>query len=265
MSEPTLPKPTLPEPTLPEPTALLLAAGKGTRMRSPLPKPLVPVAGRALVLRAMDAFAETGVTRQVLVVGHGADAVMAAVGDRATYALQADQRGMAHAVECAREAVGDAPEIYVFVGDTALMRPESIRALRDRHRATGALCSFLTADFPRRLPYARVLRDLDGRLLGCVEERDASPAQAAVRELLGSHYLFRAEGLWPHLAAIGPHPRTGERYLTDIIGILLARGERVEAVRIPDWRELVGPNTPEELAWAEAVLAGEDPPLPEGS
>lgn len=246
-----------------EPSALILAAGKGTRMRSALPKPLVPVAGRPLVLRLIDAFRATGVADVVLVIGHGADEVRAAVGGAARYALQLEQRGMAHAVECAREALGDAAEIYVFVGDTALMRPDSITRLRDRHRASGAAASFLSAVFPVSLPYARVLRDEAGRLLGCVEERDASPEQAAVRELLGSHYLFRADALWPRLARIGPHPRTGERYLTDIIGLLLADGERVEAVPVADWRELVGPNTPEEVAWAEAVLAGADAPLPE--
>lgn len=250
---------------MPEPAALILAAGKGTRMGSTLPKPLVPLAGRALLLRLIDAFQETGVTEISVVVGHGADQVRAAVGARARYALQPDPQGMAHAVACGRVAVGEASELYVFVGDTALMRPASIRALRDHHRATGAAATFLSAVFPQRLPYARVLREADGRLRGCVEERDASPEQAAVRELLGSHYLFRAEALWPRLARIGPHPRTGERYLTDIIDILIADGERVEALRIPDWRELVGPNTPAELAWAERVLAGEDLPLPEGA
>lgn len=249
---------------MPEPSALVLAAGKGTRMRSPLPKPLVPVAGRAIVSRLLDALRAAGVEDVVLVVGHGADEVMAAVGDRARYALQAEQRGMAHAVACAREAVGEARELYIFVGDSALMRPESVRALRDAHRRTGAACSFLTAIFPSPLPYARVLRGPDSQVIAAVEERDATPEQREVRELLGSHYLFSTDALWANLGAIQPHPRTGELYLTDIIGILLAQGAQVQAVRIPDWRELVGPNTPEEVRWAEAVLAGEDPPLPEG-
>lgn len=246
-----------------EPSALVLAAGKGTRMRSTLPKPLVPVAGVPLVTRLLDALAEAGVRDVVLVVGHGADQVMQAVGPRARYALQPEPRGMAHAVDCAHEAMGEADELYVFVGDTALLRPASIRALRDHHRNSGAAASFLTATFAPRLPYARVVRGPDGSVARCVEERDAGPDELPIREYLSSHYLFRAEALWPYLGDIRPHPVTGELYLTDILGLLLEDGQRVEAVSIPDWRELVGPNTPAEVAWAEAVLRGEDPPFPE--
>lgn len=247
------------------PTALVLAAGKGTRMRSTLPKPLVPVAGVPLVLRLLDALEATGVTDKVLVVGHGAAEVRAAVGDRARTAMQEDQRGMAHAVAVARDTVGPADEIYVFVGDTALLRPASIQALCDEHRRRGAAVSFLTATFPHRLPYARVIRAPDGSVDRCVEERDASPEERAVREYLSSHYLFRADALWPYLPGIQPHPRTQELYLTDILALLRADGRRIEAVSIPDWRELVGPNTPEEVQWAEGVLAGEDPPFPDES
>ena len=246
-----------------EPSALVLAAGKGTRMRSPLPKPLVPVAGRAIVLRLLDALAEAGVTDRVLVVGHGAEQVMAAVGDRARFALQTEQRGMAHAVACAREAMGDCEEIYVFVGDTALLRAASIRTLRDGHRASGAAVSFLTSDFPVRLPYARVIRGQRGEVSAVIEERDAPSGALALREYMSSHYLFRADGLWPYLERVKPHPVTGELYLTDVLGMVLAEGRLVNAVSIPDWRELVGPNTPEEVSWAEGVLAGEDPPFPE--
>ena len=246
-----------------EPSALVLAAGKGTRMHSPLPKPLVPVGGRAIVLRLLDALAEAGVSDRVLVVGHGEASVRAAVGDRARFVTQHEQRGMAHAVACAREAMGDASEIYVFVGDTALLRPASIRALRDAHRARRAAVSFLTADFPVRLPYARVLRGPDGGVAAVIEERDAPSDALAVRQYMSSHYLTRADALWPYLDRVKPHPVTGELYLTDVLGMVLAEGRLVHAERIPDWRELVGPNTPEEVAWAEGVLAGEDRPFPE--
>lgn len=244
----------------PPPSALVLAAGRGTRMRSTRPKPLMPVAGRPIALWLLDSFAAAGVTDVVAVVGYGAEQVQAALAGRARFALQAQQLGMAHAVASAREALGDAAEIFVFVGDGPLVRPESIRALLAHHRATDAAVSFLCADFPIDLPYARIIQDADGRVIRAVEARDADPADLAARRLLGSHYLFQAAALWRWLGDIQPHPQTGERYLTDILGLMLAAGERVEALVIPDWRELVGPNTPEELVWAEGVLADREAP-----
>lgn len=245
-----------------DPTAIILAAGRGTRMRSTLPKPLVPVAGRAIVARLIDSLEAAGVGDVVLVVGFGADQVRAALGDRVRYAVQADQQGMAHAVECAREAAGDASELLVFVGDGPLVRPQSVSRLIEVHRATGAAASFLTARFPVHLPYARVAFDATGSVSAATEARDATSEALALPHYLSSHYLFRAAALWPRLARIAPHPRTGERYLTDIVGLLIADGLRVQAVEIDDWRELVGPNTPEEVAWAEGVLAGHEPPFP---
>jgi bifunctional N-acetylglucosamine-1-phosphate-uridyltransferase/glucosamine-1-phosphate-acetyltransferase GlmU-like protein len=237
-------------------TALVLAAGRGTRMRSPLPKPLVPLAGRPLVAHLLDAIQEAGISRTVLVVGHGAELVREALGPGHAWALQEPQFGMAHAVEVARDAVGDAPLVFVSVGDSPLLRAETIRRLLHHHLETRAACSFLTALFPEPPPYARVIRDGEGRLRACVEERDASPEEREVRELLSSHYLFEAESLWSGLPGIRPHPVTGERYLTDILALLLARGARVAPLCVDDWRELVGLNTPEELAWAEGLLAG---------
>lgn len=234
--------------------AVVLAAGKGTRMKSDLPKPLVPLAGRGLTLRLMDAVAAAGIGRRVAVVGHGADQVRAALPDDIHTPLQAVRDGTASAVACGQEAAGDAPHVFVLVGDSPLLTAGSLRALFDHHVATGAACSFLTATFPVSYPYARVIRDEDGGVLGCIEERDCTPEQAALRELLTSHYVFDAAALWAALTRVPRHPETGERYLTDVIALIREAGGRVEAVSIPDWRELVGLNTPEEVAWAESVL-----------
>ena len=120
---------------------------------------------------------------------------------------------------------------------------------------TGAACSFLTAAFGQHYPYARVIRGLDGSVDAVIEERDCTPDQLHINEYLTSHFLFDAEALWSVLEDVKPHPDTEERYLTDAIGLLLAQGERVEAVQIDDWRELVGLNTPEDVAWAEGILS----------
>lgn len=245
------------------PTAVVLAAGRGSRMRSALPKPLVPVSGKPIVVRLLDSLDVAGLSDQIVVVGYGEAQVRAELGDRVRYARQPDPQGMAQAVEVARDAVGAASEVLVFVGDGPLVRPESVRRLVEVHRATGADASFLTARFPVHLPYARAFFDETGRVSRTVEARDATPEELAHPFYLSSHYLFRAEALWPRLRRIQPHPRTGERYLTDIVALLVAEGRRVQAVPIADWRELVGPNTPEEVVWAEGVLVGQDPPLPQ--
>jgi len=246
--------------------AVVLAAGRGTRMRSELPKPLVPLAGRGLVLRVLDALDGAGVTEQIVVVGHGAAAVREALPQGVHTPLQEVRDGTAAALGCAREAVGDAAAVFVLVGDSPLLRGESLAALARHHEETGAACSFLTAVFPEPPPYARVLRDDAGRVLGCVEERDCTPEQLAIRELLTSHFLFDAKALWWALARVKPHPVTGERYLTDVIEIMAEDGDGIEALRIDDWRELVGLNTPEEVAWAETVwaerMAAAGPPQP---
>lgn len=233
--------------------AVLLAAGKGTRMQSPLPKPLVPLAGRPLVLRLLDAVTAAGVDHTAVVVGHGAEQVRAALPDGVDTPLQAVRDGTAAAVQCAEAVCEDADEVLVFVGDSPLLSPESIRRLIDHRRATGAAAAFLTATFPIQLPYARVIRDAGGAFVECIEERDCTEEQAAIRGYLTSHYAFHGPTLWRLLRDIQPHPHTGERYLTDILGLVRRAGGRVETVEAASWEELVGLNTPEEVAWAEQV------------
>jgi len=235
--------------------AVLLAAGRGTRMRSHLPKPLVPLAGKGLVLHLLDAVHGAGVDRTVVVVGHGADQVQAALPEGADTALQEVRDGTASAVQCAESAVGPADEVLVFVGDSPLLTSESIEQLLAHRRQTSAAAAFLTARFPIRLPYARVIRDASGACVDCIEERDCTPEQAALREYLTSHYVFHGPTLWRLLPTITPHPVTGERYLTDILGAIRRDGGTVETVDAASWEELVGLNTPEEVAWAETVWA----------
>ena len=237
-----------------ETAVIVLAAGQGKRMRSNLPKPLVAVSGRPIIDWLLDAIRSAGVDTISVVVGHQADVMKAHLADDVLTPLQAERNGTAHAVDVARVSVQGAEEVFVFVGDSPLIRPESIRLLQQTHRETGAACSFLTADFGQHYPYARVIRSADGSVEAVIEERDCSSDQKAVTEYLTSHFLFDAAALWSVLDRIPVHPVTAERYLTDAIGLLLEEGGRIEAVRIDDWRELVGLNTPEDVAWAEAIL-----------
>jgi bifunctional N-acetylglucosamine-1-phosphate-uridyltransferase/glucosamine-1-phosphate-acetyltransferase GlmU-like protein len=236
-------------------TALILAAGRGTRMKSPLPKVLVPVAGRAIAQRLADNLREAGVSRLCFVVGHRADEVQAALGPRYDYVLQEQQLGMAHAVEMARASLeGRAEHVLVTVGDSPLLQPETIRGLIRRHLDTGAACTFFTATYEPPPPYARVIRDERGDVLYCIEERDCDEGQRAVRELLTSHYVFRADALWAHLASVPVHPVTGERYLTDITRSFQRHGLTMQAVPVEDSAELTGLNSLEDVAMAERWL-----------
>jgi bifunctional N-acetylglucosamine-1-phosphate-uridyltransferase/glucosamine-1-phosphate-acetyltransferase GlmU-like protein len=236
--------------------AVIMAAGRGTRMRSDLPKPLVPLAEKPLVQHLLEALGEAGVTKQIVVVGHDAPRVRAALGPHVHTALQPVLNGTASAVEAAQAAAGDSSEVLVTVGDSPLLTARSVRRLLEHHRKTEAACTFLTAHFERHFPYGRVLRDSEGRVIGCVEERNATPEQRRIQEYLSSHYVFQAEALWRVLPRIGAHPDSRERYLTDIIALLIQGGERVEALVIEDWKELVGLNTPEDVAWATEVIHG---------
>jgi len=250
--------PIAPDPMTADALALVLAAGKGTRMRSALPKVLVPLAGEPIVSRLLSTLESAGISRFVVVVGHQAEEVTKALGARALYALQAEQRGMAHAVAAARPVVDRLVprprHVLVTVGDSPLLRRETVERLLARHGDTGAHCTFLTAEFGDPPPYARVVRDAAGRVVRCVEEHSATPEERGIRELLTSHFVFEATTLFENVGAVRPSPVTGELYLTDMVAILLARGLRVEAVRCEDYRELVGLNTPEEVAWAEEIL-----------
>ena len=238
-----------------ESAVIILAAGQGKRMQSHLPKPLVPVLGRPILDHLLDAVNAAGIDEISVVVGHQAEIMRAHVGASVHTPYQAERNGTAHAVDVARSSVESADEVFVFVGDSPLIRPSSIELLQEVHRETGAACSFLTASFGQHYPYARVIRGLDGSVDAVIEERDCTPMQMEITEYLTSHFLFDAEALWSVLDRVQSHPDTGERYLTDTIGLLLADGERVEAVNIEDWRELVGLNTPEDVAWAEGILS----------
>jgi len=235
--------------------AIILAAGKGTRLRSHLPKPLVPVGGQAMVLRIIESLRKAGVTKISAVVGHGADQLRATLPADVATPYQEIRSGTADAVACAEGSVEGVRCLFVLVGDSPLLSAEALKKLYYEHCESGAACSFLTANFGKHFPYARVLRDESGEVLGCVEERDCTAEQFEITEYLTSHYIFDADALWPFLEAIPRHTQTKERYLTDIIGLLLESGRRIHAVSIPDWRELVGLNTPEDVEWAEEVLS----------
>lgn len=234
---------------------LILAAGKGSRMGSELPKPLVKLAGKPLLGYLLDVFEANDLQGTSVVIGHQGELVEEYVGDRANCVWQRERWGTAHAVECALESLPATTEhLLVFVGDSPLLRPETVHQLVKQHLESDASCTFLTATFEKPFPYARVLLDERGNVGACVEERDATEEQKKIREYLSSHFIFKMRGLHRYLPNIKAHPSTSERYLTDMITWLLAAGSPVHICKIDDYRELVGLNTPEDLNWAEEYL-----------
>jgi bifunctional N-acetylglucosamine-1-phosphate-uridyltransferase/glucosamine-1-phosphate-acetyltransferase GlmU-like protein len=235
--------------------AIILAAGKGTRMQSNLPKPIVPFMGKPIVGHIIESFKKAGIHKIHLVIGHGAEQVEEQIGTEVDYIYQQVQKGTAHAVkQLPEKIVLNNSTVFVFVGDSPLITSETIKKLESHHIITGASCTFLTALFPIDLPYARVIRNSKHELIACVEEKNATKEQLQIHELLSSHFIFKGDDLFQYLNEIQPDKYTREFYLTDIIGIMLKKGLKVETLQIENYKELVGLNTPEDLAWAETAV-----------
>jgi bifunctional UDP-N-acetylglucosamine pyrophosphorylase/glucosamine-1-phosphate N-acetyltransferase len=235
--------------------AIILAAGKSTRMRSKLPKPLHPICGLPLTGHVIQACRAAGVERIVVVVGHGAAQVRAGLGDDVEYALQESQRGTGDAVRAALPLLADWPgTILAMVGDVPLLPAETLRRLLEHHRTSGAAATLLTAFLDDPTGYGRVVRDASGRVARIVEERDASAEEKAIKEWNPSIYAFDAGALWSALADIRPENAQGEYYLTDTIGLLAERGAQVEAIPAADARDVLGANTRVEVAAISTIL-----------
>jgi bifunctional N-acetylglucosamine-1-phosphate-uridyltransferase/glucosamine-1-phosphate-acetyltransferase GlmU-like protein len=235
--------------------ALILAAGKGTRMMSDLPKPLVAVNGKPIIEYITEALETAGINDIGIIVGYKAGLIKSALKSKYKFIDQIEQKGTAHAVCCAENIIDwRGNDVFVFVGDSPLISPSSIKNLLQHHRKTNADCTLLTSDFKMKLPYARIIRGKNGKLIKFVEEKNANAEELKITELLSSHFLFKGDSLFGYLDQIKPDARNGEYYLTDIINIFLEKNMRVETVSIPEYEELVGLNTPEDLRWAENFL-----------
>lgn len=239
----------------PDVTALVLAAGQGTRMNSDLAKVLHEMAGAPLLAHVLATLERLGVGRILVVIGHQADRVRAEfAGADVEWVLQPEQRGTGHAVLMAGPALEDFQgTLLVVCGDTPLLSAGTLDALLVRHREEGAAVTVLTTRIPDPTGYGRVVRDPEGRPLGIVEDRDASPEEKSLDEINSGVYAFdypRLEGVLSQLTA---HNSQGEYYLTDTVRLLLDAGRKAAAWCAPDHRELLGINTLAQLQEAERL------------
>ena len=240
-----------------EQLALVMAAGKGTRMKSDLPKVLVPVTGRPMIEYVLDALTTGGIERIIVVVGYRAELVRSALDDRKnlTFVLQAQQLGTGHAVMVCRDLLADyRGPVLIVAGDAPLMQADSIAALMAEYQRKPAACVIGTAYAENPEGLGRIVRDKDGNFLGIVEHRDASPAQRQINEVSMSYYVFDCQIMLDALDYIRPDIDQGEYYITDLPRVLLSRGLEVRAVPVLKPCEVLAINSMEELAVVEAEM-----------
>ena len=238
--------------------AIVLAAGKGTRMNSDLPKVVMPLSGVPLILHVLTALGGAGISRVTIVVGYRADLVRetarAAHGLEIDYVLQSEQLGTGHAVLVTEESCrGFEGSLLVTNGDMPMLQPETFRTLVDEHTARGAAATVLSALADEPFGYGRLVRNDTNGLTQIVEEKDASDEQRKIREINTGTYVFQAPQIFSVLRRVGTNNKQGEYYLPDTIALLHADGANVGSVVLTDPAEAMGANSPEELGRLEEL------------
>ncbi|HJL69393.1 MAG TPA: bifunctional UDP-N-acetylglucosamine diphosphorylase/glucosamine-1-phosphate N-acetyltransferase GlmU, partial [Anaerolineales bacterium] len=233
---------------------VILAAGKGVRMRSNLPKALHALGGRPLIEYALELGQEVGDQPVLVVIGHGAEALRELVGERARVAVQAEQLGTGHALlQAAVELRGNVDRVLVWAADMPLLSAATLEAVVARQRENDGPISIVTAVAKQQRGFGRVLRAEDGSVQAVVEQADATAEQRSIRELNVGVYCFDSAWMWDELSRLQPST-SGEYYLTDLIGVAVAQGLEVGAIAVEDRAEIIGINTRVHLAEAEAAL-----------
>lgn len=240
-----------------EPFAIVLAAGKGTRMKSERPKVLIEVCNRPMIGYVLDALRAAGINRVAVVVGYEAKLVeQTLAGDnRLQFVLQSEQKGTGHAVMMCRDVLeGVTGPVVVVTGDSPLIQGETVKKLLDEFQASGAACVLGTVHRENPAGLGRIVRDENGNFAAIVEEKDATPRQKTLTEVNMSYYVFNRDDLIAALAEITPKNAQGEYYLTDCPGLLKQQGKRVVALPVLKPSEGLSINTLDELAAVEDAL-----------
>ncbi|MDR2465707.1 MAG: bifunctional UDP-N-acetylglucosamine diphosphorylase/glucosamine-1-phosphate N-acetyltransferase GlmU [Streptococcaceae bacterium] len=231
--------------------AIILAAGKGTRMKSQLYKVLHEVAGKAMVDHVLTQVERTKPNKIITIVGHGAETVKNVLGDRSEYALQEEQLGTGHAVLQAKDLLlGKTGTTLIVSGDTPLLTWETLSNLFEYHATRRSVGTVLTAKAPDPFGYGRIIRDHIGVVEKIVEQKDATPEIARINEINTGTYVFDNALLFDALSKIDTNNAQGEYYLTDIIEILKSEGHTIAAYQMDSFEESLGVN--DRIALSEA-------------
>ncbi|MCM1498915.1 MAG: sugar phosphate nucleotidyltransferase [Clostridium sp.] len=237
--------------------AVILAAGKGTRMKSELPKVIHEVLGKPMVSYSIEAAMEAGAEASdiCLVVGHKAELVKEAVGDKVQYVLQKEQLGTGHAVKCAQDFIGEEGLTMVLCGDTPLITGHTLKRLVETHLSDKNAVTVLTARVDDPTGYGRIIKDNWGKFVKIVEQKDATLEEQRVDEINSGMYLFDSAVLSKALSMITNNNAQSEYYLTDTIEIVKSQGMgEVAAMVVSDADEIKGVNSKEQLKEAEEIL-----------
>ena len=234
---------------------VILAAGKGTRMKSKMPKVLHKAGGKPMLQHVIDAAKGAGAKRSIAVVGFEAEMVREAISVDTEIVVQAEQLGTGHAVLQTAEALKDEKgTVMVLCGDTPLLTADMLKAFYEAHEKSGAKATVLTAIMPDATGYGRIIRSADGMLQKIVEHKDATEEERSIREVNSGIYCFDKEDLFSALAEVGCDNAQGEYYLPDVLDILRSRGEKIAAYATEDYESTLGVNSRLQLAEAEKVL-----------
>ncbi len=235
--------------------AIVLAAGKGTRMKSRLPKVLHKVGGKHMVEHVINAVREMGVQDVIVVIGHEAEMVREALGGTVNFAVQEQQLGTGHAVIIALPFIKENEgSVLIVCGDTPLIQADTLKKLWDAHLSSQTACTILSAELPDPTGYGRIIRNHDHTVAKVVEQKDAQPQELSVNEINTGTYCFDLKNLREVVKDLTQNNRQGEYYLTDAVALLVSRGLTVNAMVAEDPYETIGINSRSQLAEAEKVL-----------
>jgi UDP-N-acetylglucosamine diphosphorylase/glucosamine-1-phosphate N-acetyltransferase len=249
------------------PAAIILAAGKGTRMRSDLPKVVFPVGGRPMVCAVVDACKAAGVGRVVVIVGYKQESVREALaGYDVEYAVQSEQLGTGHAVMSAAPqftSAGESDNAFVLCGDGPLIRAQTLTRMLAVHAEHHAAATLATAVIADPTGYGRIDRNADGSFRAIVEHKNCGPEQLKIKEVNPSYYCFNARALFDALRMVKRNPVSNEYYITDVPELMLASGRRVEVIEAVPPEDILSINTPEDLAEVDRIYRSR--PAPSGA
>ena len=235
--------------------AIVMAAGKGTRMKSKSSKLVQKIYGKEIVKRAVENAKKAGVHNIVAVVGYMKEAVMGVLGDSVSYAVQEEMLGTGHAVmQATKYLEGKKGKVLVLNGDVPILRPETLNKLLNKSIENKEAATLLTAIYDNPTGYGRIVRDEGGNVKGIVEEKDTSDEQKLIKEINAGIYCFDIEALLDALKEIKPNNAQGEYYLTDVIEIMNKKGLKTGAVVVEDNTEILGVNDRVQLELLTKVL-----------
>ena len=238
---------------MPNLVAVIMAAGKGTRMKSKLPKVMHLLAGKTLLEHVIGAVNQVGIKRPLVIVGHGREVVEVSICERAEIVVQTEQLGTGHAIMQALPYLEGVQTVLVLSGDQPLLKPATLQALIKLHETQGASATVLTAYLDQPFGYGRIIKNGEN-LVKIVEEKDATVAERQIKEINTGTYCFKGSALKDALTKITPQNAQGEYYLTEVFDVLLRQGEKMLTYCTADSHEALGINSRGQLAEAEAFF-----------